>query len=39
MELVAVSRQEQDVVEEGQEKSKWLLYMVKTPKFLWTQQI
>jgi len=39
MELVAVSRQEQDVVQEGQVKSKWLLYTVKIPKFLWTQQI
>ena len=39
MELVAVSRQEQDVVEEGQVKSKWLLYTVKIQKFLWTQQI
>lgn len=37
MDMVAVSRQEEEV-EEGQVKSKWLLYTVKIPKFLWTQQ-
>jgi hypothetical protein len=39
MELVAVSRQAEGVTEEGQVKSKWLLYTVKILKFLWTQQI
>jgi hypothetical protein len=39
MELVAISRQAEGVTEEGQVKSKWLLYTVKIPKFLWTQQI
>jgi len=39
MELVVTSRQEQDVVQEGQVKSKWLLYTVKIQKFIWTQQI
>ena len=37
--MVAVSRQAEGVIEEGQVRSKWLLYTVKIQKFIWTQQI
>jgi hypothetical protein len=39
MDMVATSRQAEGVTEEGQVKSKWLLYTVKIQKFIWTQQI
>lgn len=32
--MVAVSRQAEGVTEEGQVKSKWLLYMEKTQRFI-----